>query len=463
MNAPTLLGYVGAVAGSTISVLQHESIASGIAIIGGRSYRVGQVGSFVRVPQGYHDLYGIISDVGASATPETQINVSAHGDRWLKVQLVGEIVQTSFERGISQYPSINDQVHLVVEEDLARLYGTTDSGQITVGRLSGAESIPVRVDLDKLLTRHSAVLGSTGSGKSTTVASLMRSLSAANGDNSAFPSARVLLLDIHGEYGRALGEVARVFRVNPHEGEHPLFVPYWALNLGDLLALLIGKTEEKALTAIQDRILEMKIAAATAHSYPGVDLNSLTIESPLPFSLKWLWFRLIDPEIKTWNENTQVTSAQTAAGSAATLTPPTYPLPGQGGSPPFANKSNVLSIRRQLEQLRSRLLDRQFDFMLHPGPWEPDLDGLPESDLPALLEGWLGHDRPITVLDLSGVPSTVLMRLIGGILNIIYEGLLWSRERPEGGDNVLCWSSWRRRTGTWAATMQASPATPCSE
>jgi hypothetical protein len=432
-NAPTLLGYVGAVAGASVSVRQYEGIASGIAIIGGRSYRVGQVGSFVRIPQGYHDLYGIISDVGATATPETLVDAQARGERWIKVQLVGEVVETTFERGISQYPAINDQVHLVVEEDLARIYGNAEAGQVTIGRLSSAESIPVRVDLDKLVTRHSAVLGSTGSGKSTTVTSLLRSLSVGQGGSAGFPNARVLLIDIHGEYGRALGEVARVLRVNPFEGEFPLYVPYWALDLGDLLAFLLGKTDEKALTAIQDRILQMKLHAVENGTYPGADPNSLTSESPLPFSLKSLWFSLIDPELKTWVENTQQTSARTAAGDAETLVPPTYPLPGIGGATPFANKSNVLSIRRQLDQLRSRLLDRQFDFMLRPGPWEPNLDGVPGSDLPQLLESWLGHDRPITVLDLSGVPSSVLMRLIGGILNVIYEALFWGRERPEGG------------------------------
>src|SRR5216684_1877006 len=78
--------------------------ASGSLIIGGRSYRVGQVGSFVRIPQGYHDLYGIIAEVGATATPETLLNLSARGERWMTVQLVGEIVETAFERGISQYP-----------------------------------------------------------------------------------------------------------------------------------------------------------------------------------------------------------------------------------------------------------------------------------------------------------------------------------------------------------------------
>lgn len=433
MSAPTLLGHIGAVAGANINVRQFEGTASGIAIIGGRSYRIGQVGSFVRIPQGYHDLYGIISDVGATATPETLVDSEARGERWIKVQLVGEVLEATFERGISQYPAINDQVHLVVEEDLARIYGTAETGQVTIGRLSGAESIPVRVDLDKLVTRHSAVLGSTGAGKSTAVTSLLRSLSVGQGEYSSFPSARVLLLDIHGEYGRALGEVAKVFRVNPLENEERLYVPYWALDLDDLLIFLLGRTEEKAITAIQDRILKAKTSVLAQTNFPGVDVNSVTAGSPLPFSLKSLWFQLIDPELKTWIENTQQTSAQTVPGDAETLTAPTYPLPGQGGSSPFANKTNVLSIRRQLEQLRSRLLDRQYDFMLHPGPWEPDLNGVPQSDLPQLLESWLGHDRPITVLDLSGVPSSILMRLIGGILNIIYESLFWSREMPEGG------------------------------
>jgi hypothetical protein len=262
---------------------------------------------------------------------------------------------------------------------------------------------------------------------------LLRSVSVGQAGNDGFPNARVLLIDIHGEYGNALGEVAKVFRVNPLDGESPLHVPYWALDIADLLAFLLGKTDEKALTAINDCIMAMKAEAATRVVYQGVDLNSLTMDTPLPFSLKSLWFQLIDPEIKTWNENTQNTSAETAPGNAETLTPPSYPLPGQGGAKPFANKTNVLSIRRQLDQLRSRLLDRQYDFMLHPGPWEPNLAGEPPSDLPELLDSWLGHDRPITVLDLSGVPSTVLMRLIGGILNIIYQALFWSRERPEGG------------------------------
>jgi hypothetical protein len=347
----------------------------------------------------------------------------------MTVQLVGEVVEATFERGISQYPAINDQVHLVTEDDLIRIYGTAESGQVTIGRLSGAESIPVRVDLDKLVSRHSAVLGSTGSGKSTTVASLLRSISG----GQAFPSARVLLIDIHGEYGRALGSVARVFRVNPQAGESALYVPYWALDINELLPFVLGKTEEKALTAIQDKILRDKLAVSTAQKFPGVDLNSLTSDSPIPFSLKAIWLELIEAEIRTWKDSARSVSALITPGDAATMTPPIYPLPAMGSAAPFASNSGVLSIRRQLDQLRSRLLDRQFDFMLHPGPWEPDLNGVPASDLPALFDDWFGHNKPITILDLSGIPSTVLLRLIGGILNITYEAMFWARERPEGG------------------------------
>ena len=90
-------------------------------------------------------------------------------------------------------------------------------------------------------------------------------------------------------------------------------------------------------------------------------------------------------------------------------------------------------VRRQLDLLRSRLLDRRFDFLLHPGPWEPDLAGKTSADLDKLLGGWLGSDQPVTILDLSGVPSTILERLVGAILKIVYEALFWSREKTEGG------------------------------
>jgi DNA helicase HerA-like ATPase len=350
----------------------------------------------------------------------------------MTVQLVGEIVETSFERGISQYPAINDEVHLVTEEDLHKIYGSASPGSVVIGRLAGAESIPVHVDLDRLVTRHSAVLGSTGSGKSTSVASLLRSL-AGDGQDSPFPNSRILLVDVHGEYGSALTDVATTFRVNPKSGEEQLFVPFWTLDSDELLDFLFGRLDDKALIAIQDKILAAKSQQAASGSYGGIEEESLTPDSPIPFSLKSLWSELIDPEVKTWSDQARTTAALIEPADPETLTPPKYEAPGAGNQLPHINNVGVLGIRRQLQQMRSRMLDRQYSFMLRPGPWEPNLNGDVTADLPELLRSWFGHDKPITILDVSGIPSAILHRLLGGILNTIYQALFWGREKEEGG------------------------------
>jgi hypothetical protein len=159
----------------------------------------------------------------------------------------------------------------------------------------------------------------------------------------------------------------------------------------------------------------------------------MTIDSPIPYSLKQLWFDLIDPEVKTWSDSAKTQPALVTPGDAATLRVPVYQPHTTTNTAPYLNNIGVLGIRKQLDRMRSRLLDRQFEFLLKPGAWEPGLDGGAPNDLPELLESWIGHNKAITVLDLSGVPSSVLIELIGAILTIIYEALFWGRERNEGG------------------------------
>jgi DNA helicase HerA-like ATPase len=403
-----------------------------LAIINGHTYRVAQVGSFVRIPQGYQDLYGVVSEVGATAAPSTIVDASVDTGRWMKVELAGEAIGAKFERGLSQHPNINDTVHIVTEADLRRIYGQGGDDQVAIGTLSSAENIVVRLSLDSLVTRHCAVLGSTGSGKSTTVASLLRSIVRPEAPAPGSPGARILLLDLHGEYSKALSDVARVFSATPQPGEDPLYVPFWALEAGELLDFVAGGLNDNQEIAFTDKIQELKAARLVAAPLPGLDPQSLTVDSPVPFSLKQLWYDLIDFETTTFTGPQRDQPAREDPGSAATLTPPRYTPHAMGAAGPYLNGA-AKGIRRQLNLLRSRLLDRRFDFLLHPGSWEPDLNGVVANDLDVLLAGWLGHDRPITILDLSGVPSTVLERLIGSILRIVYEALFWSREKTEGG------------------------------
>lgn len=428
---PTYLGRVSAVSGASITVKLAESLASGLAIIGGHTYRVGQVGSFVRIPLGYQDLFGVVAEVGATAAPANARIEEIESGRWMRVELAGEAIGDQFERGLSQHPNIDDTVHIVTERDLRRIYGKGEDDQIKVGTLSSAENITIRLSLDSLVTRHAAILGSTGSGKSTTVASLLRSIIepvAGNGSSGA----RILLLDVHGEYGAALGDVAKIFSATPQPGEEPLFIPFWALEAGELLDFIAGQLNDNQAIAFTDKIQELKELRVSGGALPGLDPQSLTVDSPVPFSLNRLWYELIDFETMTFKGPQRDQPALEVAGNPTSLTPPKYTPHAMGTAGPFLNQA-ARGIRRHLNLLRSRMLDRRFDFMLHPGPWEPDLTGTTTQDLDTLIQGWLGHDKPLTVLDLSGVPSAVLVRLIGSILRIIYEALFWSREKTEGG------------------------------
>jgi hypothetical protein len=428
---PTFLGKIAAVSGAAVNVRLARSVASGLSIISGQTYRIGQVGSFVRVPQGYQDLFGVVSEVGASAIPERMKPIDDTG-RWMKVELVGEIVGGTFERGISQYPNIGDFVHLAVEGHLKRIYDIRGHGHVTIGTLSSAESISAKIALNELVTRHSAVLGSTGSGKSTTVASLLRAITSAVAGSKPYPSARVLMLDVHGEYSAPLADVARVFSVEPQQGEERLYIPYWALDTGELLDFLTGGLEDNRETAFTDKIFQLKLASHKVQRFPGVDSASITVDTPLPFSLKQLWYDLLDFEIMTFEGKNRDQSTRQDPGDPETLTPPTYKPHAMGAAGPFLNNQAV-GIQRPLSLLKSRLLDRRYDFLLHPGDWEPDRRGKAPRDLDELLRGWLGGEKPITILDLSGVPSAVLERLVGSILKIVYEALFWSREKTEGG------------------------------
>lgn len=428
MNSQTLLGHVGSVSGSTVNVRLSNTLSSGAALIGGSLYSIAQVGSFVRIPLGFQDLFGVVTDVGATAAPVQDDIPSAN---WIRVQLVGESIGTVFERGIGRHPNVNDEVHIVTERDLSRIYGSPGAGHVTIGRLSSAESVSVRVDISKLVTRHSSVLGSTGSGKSTTVASLVRSIVAGD-DGGAYPSARILMLDIHGEYGEALADVASVFRVGSKRGEHELIIPFWALEPRELLEFLTGGLSDDKVLHFYDKIVALKTASLQNGTFPGATRESLTIDTPIPYSLHQLWYDMIDVELRTFEGPNRDKPALEEAGDPKTMTPPRYRPHAMGAAGPFLNTA-APGVRRQLVALRSRMMDRQYNFLLHPGPFEPNLDGTTEKDLPAILSSWLGHDKPVTVLDLSGIPSTVLMRLVGSLLKVIYEALFWSRDKSEGG------------------------------
>jgi len=449
-NSPTYLGTVQDVQGATISIALDKDTVSGLAFIDGHAYRIGQIGSFARISIGFTDLFGIVSQVGAGAVPEALAKVEPFGYRWLKVQLIGEGRRSGeFKRGISQYPTIGDEAHLLTEQDLTRIYGRPDAPNfVRVGSLASADSIPALIDIDHLITRHSAVVGTTGSGKSTTVANLLASLS----DPSRYPSARIIVLDIHGEYHAALTDRATVFRVSADEtrGEKPLFIPYWALSLDELLRVTPFRGLNDAdRAALVEKVKQLKHSSLQAHSRNGVSADTMTVDTPVPFSIHRLWYELHRYVCSTHTTQGANQSDSTEAidqgpngqpllGDIMGVIPPRYRPITQGGQNRVYLSGAPLNIRRQIMATESLLRDSRYDFMFRPGPWCPqpthqDLDAQPTEDIDSLLKSWVGGDKPVTILDLSGVPVSILMDLVGVLLRLLFDALFWARYLPEGG------------------------------
>lgn len=444
---PTYIGQVASVTGAIVRVRLREDMPSTLVMIGGESYRVGQIGGFFRVPLGYTNLYAVCTQIGADAAPpgsaeagfgaalEADKQLHLSGYRWMTIVLFGEALGGEFERGVGQYPTVGDEVHLVTNDDLKVIYGWAKGkkGTISVGRIAAASGISADISVAGLVSRHSAIVGSTGAGKSNLVTVLLETVS-----DGSLPNARAIVIDPHGEYATALGDRARVFRIRPNEaaGERPLWVPFWALPFIELQQLTLGGLQPNHEASIRDEVLDMKVSAA-AHLAVPPPPETLTADTPVPFSIKKLWYELDKFERVTFPVNAPQTDANANApeqlGDANLLRSDRYPAASPYNQAPYKNQKKR-NLERQLDLMRSRLKDARFSFLFSPGGgYEPNLNGEVENDLNTLVRDWVGHDKPITIFDVSGLPSEVLPTIVGTMLRIVYDMLFWAQDLPIGG------------------------------
>lgn len=427
-DTPSLIGQISSVYGSSLGVQLNPNVRSGIVIIEGRAHRLGQVGSFVRIPQGYNDLYGIVSE--ASESGENSRDFS--DKRMVKVELVGESIGSHFQRGVTQFPSINDDVHLVTEADLKNIYGFSGEGYVTIGRLSSSDSVKAGIDLDALVNRHSAILGSTGSGKSTSVVSLLRSIVGYEEEGILRSSSRIVIFDLHGEYAPAFGDMANIYSVNPSVEEKNLYVPYWCISPDSLIDFLCGKNEQLKIK-FMDCMVDLKRDYAR-HNYPDIDPIKITPYSPIPFNLKQVWYTLYYDDSVTWSDKDRTIPAIEDDGSADNLLPPKFSPPSPGSTSPYKGGPGV--FKRNLETMRSKLIDGQYAFFLDPGPWSIGASGATQKGLEHLIFDWVGDEAPVTILDISGMPSSRLDLILGSMLDILLEAAIWGRFLPYGMKNI---------------------------
>lgn len=433
----TIVGEIISVSGSIITVQMSDKIKSNMPIIEGIVYRVGQIGSFLRIPLGYSNLYGIVTQIGAAAIPEKfkelveQDYTKLDNRQWLNMVLVGEQIGRRFARGVSQSPTTGDQVHLVTIKDLETIYGGFDEkNSITIGNISLSESLNAKIDLNKMVSRHCAILGSTGSGKSNAVGVVLKAIA-----DKEFENSRILVIDPHGEYNSVLKEKSNVYKIKSCDStsEIELQIPFWALPFEELISIFSGRLSDINKEYFRAKLVEAKLNALAFNSIQ-IEKEVVTADTPIPFSIKKLWFDLDDFERQTYQIRATPSSItnKIVKGNADQLISNEYEPASAGGGAPFLN-NQAKGILGFLDTVRTRLKDSRYSFLFEPGIYTPDLDGKVKVDLSSLLFDWLGSKNPVTILDLSGIPNEIMASISGTILKIIYDALFWGQSLDVGG------------------------------
>ncbi len=217
---------------------------------------------------------------------------------------------------------------------------------------------------------------------------------------------------------------------NVATGEDDLCVPFWALPFKELMAIFPGNLSDQNEDYIRSKILDLKRTSAGAIS--GLRKEVITADSPIPFSINQLWFDLDDIERMTFQKDRTTPESLITAGDPATLKSNQYPTAGLGSSAPFLN-NKAKGILGFLDGMRSRLLDQSYNFLFRPIGYSPDLKGKISNDLPSLFSTWFGHGSPVSILDMSAVPSNIMQTIAGCILKIIYDALYWGQNTLVGG------------------------------
>lgn len=433
-NDVTYLGKIIKVDSNSVEVEISAEMPSSSPIINGKIYKLGQIGTFVKIIAGNISTFGLVESVSNTPSNIDDIAVLSNvGNRYLTVHLVGEkIGNQKFEKGIGLYPTINDEVHIVTDEDLYNIYGKTENvkdGLLAIGKHASSDNLDVYLDIHKLVLRHSAILGSTGSGKSNSIVAILKQIC------SQMHNSRMLLIDPHGEYASAF-PAAKVFRIG--DKKNPLYIPFWLMNFDELMYFLLGAKPNEDQKPEYRRFREIITQAkkANCHLKAGdVNPNFITADSPIPFNIRKIWYdinRELNATYKVPSENDQIdiNECLITEGDSNSLEPARFKPYSMSNKAPYKSKKQAMYSYEK--KLLARLKDSRYDFMFYPGDYKDENSA---KDLHNLLLDWIGGNERLVILDLSNVPFEVMDITIGLITRFVYDSMFWGRSEPNTGRN----------------------------
>ncbi|RZF65365.1 DUF87 domain-containing protein [Sphingomonas populi] len=292
-------------------------------------------------------------------------------------------VLTRFRRGVTRYPMPGCYVYPVATADLRQIYATEARAHIEIGTVHPTRDIRAALYVDALLGKHFALLGSTGTGKSTAAALILHRIC------DLAPQGHILMIDPHGEYAAAFTANGAIFDVSN------LQMPYWLMNFAEHCEVFLTSTGSSR--QMDADILAKCLLLARGKSRLGQEIAKLTVDAPIPYLLSDL-----------------ITFLQAEMGK----------LDRAGDTAPY------MRLKTKIEEIKA---DPRYGFMF---------SGLLVADTMA---GFIerifrlpGGGKPISIIDVSGVPSEITSVVVAVLSRMVFDFAIWSRNEPQRPILLVC-------------------------
>ena len=362
----------------------------------------GQVGSQIKIDSGRRWLLANVRHLKV-ADPEAgvvlaEIDFLGEGD---EDPQSGKLI--NFKRGITAYPIPGSRVYPVTASDLKQMFAADERPHIEIGTVYPTKDVRAALYIDPFLGKHFALLGSTGTGKSTSAALIMHRIC----DQS--PEGHIVMVDPHGEYSAAFKGHGELYNVDN------LAMPYWLMNFEEHCEVFI--TSQGADRQRDMDILAKCLLGARAKNRAAEGLSKLTVDSPIPYTLSDLT-NSITHEMGLLNKATDTA--------------------------PF------MRLKGKIDELKS---DPRYQFMFSGMLVADSMTSFISKIFRLPAKG-----KPISIIDVSGVPSDIVSVVVAVLSRLVFDYAIWSRSEVQRPILLICEEAHRYvpsdKTGTGQAVRK---------
>jgi DNA helicase HerA-like ATPase len=342
----------------------------------------GQVGGQVKMRVGSSWLIANVrtlslDDIGGDWVA-ADIDFLGEGD---EERLTGKLY--NFRRGVTRYPIPGADVFPIATPDLKQIYTAASHANIEIGTVYPTRDVRASLYVDAMLGKHFALVGSTGTGKSTSAALILHKIC------DMAPEGHIVMIDPHGEYAAAFEGNGAIFDVTN------LQMPYWLMNFEEHCEVFVtGEGKEQQIDA---DILAKCLLMAKAKGRIGQEIAKLTVDAPVPYLLSDL---------------TNIIGLEMGKMDRA------------GDTAPY------LRLKTKIDEIKA---DPRYGFMFS-GMLVADT----MNEFLARIFRMPGNGRPISIVDVSGVPSEITSVVVAVLARMTFDFAIWSRNEPQRPVLLVC-------------------------